>query len=133
MISYHIGPKRSGMESGCVHTGMEKIKWSAPEQVQKLGSMEKRIRNWNDMISYHSVLVWTEKQVQFKSTCRTCLVSMGDIKLVSLTRSNIQVEIRPNCNCTLLICWLFCLFNVGDKSLTWNITFCKFLKLLLNL
>ena len=36
------------------------------------------------------------------STFRTCLVSTGDTKLVSMTTSNVEVEIRPNCTSLIL-------------------------------
>ena len=35
------------------------------------------------------------KTGQFKPTFRTCLVSTGDTKLVSMITSNVEVEIRP--------------------------------------
>ena len=46
------------------------------------------------------------KQVQFRSTSRTCLVSTGDTKLVSVTTSdpsNVEVEIRLNCTSLILL------------------------------
>ena len=45
------------------------------------------------------------KTGQFKPTFRTCLVSTGDTKLVSMITSNVEVEIRPGIspNCTSLI------------------------------
>ena len=62
----------------------KKVKRSVPKQVQKLGCTEKWTRNWNDTISYRSVLVWTEA-VRYRTAFRTCLVSTGDTKLASMT------------------------------------------------
>ena len=100
-VPFRSGPK-CGTERGCVHTGTEKNhevrSKTGPESEPEIGT-----------IRYRTVLVWTEKQVQFRSSFRTCLVSTGDTKLISMTTSNDQVEIRPNC--TSLICWLFRLFK----------------------
>ena len=85
----------------------KKIKCSVPKQAQKLGSMEKWPRNWKDTISYHSGLVRTEA-VRYRTTFQTCLVSTGDTKLVSMTTSDVEVKIRPNCtSLILLIVWSF--------------------------
>ena len=85
----------------------KKIKRSVPKQAQKLGGMEKCPRNWKDTISYHSVLMRTEA-VRYHNTFQTCLVSTGDTKLVSMTTSDVEVEIGPNCtSLILLIVWSF--------------------------
>ena len=87
--------------------GTEKIKRSVPKQAQKLGYTEKWPRNWKDMISYYSVLVRTEV-VRYHTAFQTSLVSTGDTKLVSMTTSDVKVEIRPNCtSLILLIVWSF--------------------------
>ena len=65
-----------------------KIKRTVPKHSQKLCGTKKWTRNPNDMQTYRSVLVWTEKQVQFRSTFFTCLVSAFDTKLVSITTSD---------------------------------------------
>ena len=56
-IRYRTISARKAYGEECVHTGMEKIKWSTPKQVQKLGSTEKRSRNWSDRTSYSSILM----------------------------------------------------------------------------
>ena len=104
-VRYRTVPLRSvptsGTERGCVHRGTEKIKRSVPKQVQKLGGTEKWTRNWNDTISYRSALVWTEV-VRYRTAFRTCLVSTGDTKLISMTTFDVEVEIRPNCTSLIL-------------------------------
>ena len=47
-----------------------------------------------DIVPFCSVLVWTEA-VRYRTAFRTCLVSTGDTKLVSITISDVEVEIRP--------------------------------------
>ena len=81
--------------------GTEKIKQSVPKKVQKLGDTEKWPRNWNDTISYDSVLLRTEA-VQSGTDFQICLVSTGDTKLVSMTTSDVEVEFTPNCTSLIL-------------------------------
>ena len=51
--------------------GYGKLKRSVPKQVQKLSGTEKWIRNWNDTISYRSVLVWKEA-VRYRTVLFSC-------------------------------------------------------------
>ena len=92
---------REGLHS---HGYGKKIKRSIPKQVQKVDDMEKWPRNRKDTISYHSVVMRTEA-IRYRTAFRTCLVSTGDTKL---TTSDVEVEIRPNCNSSILpIVWSF--------------------------
>ena len=108
---------KSGMESrGCIHMGTEKnqpVRSKTGPEIGRYGKVNQKLERYNIVpfrscvnrsgtILYRSVLMWTDKQVQFRSTFRTCLVSTGDTKLVSMTTSNVEVEIRPNCTSLIL-------------------------------
>ena len=83
------------MEMGCVHISMKKNQAVHSKTGPKIGRYGPR--NWKDTIFF----VWTEA-VQYRTAFRTCLVSVGDTKLVSMTTSDVEVEIRPNCTSLIL-------------------------------
>ena len=98
---------KSSTEMGCVHMGTEKNQAVRSKTGPETGRYGKVAQNWKYTISYHSVLVRTEA-VRYRTTFQTCLVSTGDTKLVSMTTSDVEVEIRPNCtSLILLIVWSF--------------------------
>ena len=72
---------KSGTERGSVHTGTEKNQVDRP----KTGPETETIR-------YRSVPFLSEQKNR-SSLGPTCLVSTGDAKLVSMTTSNVEVEI----------------------------------------
>ena len=100
IVPFHFGQFQKVVQRGVAFTWI-------PKQAQNLGDTEKWPRNWKDTISYHSVLVRTEA-VRYRTAFRTCFVSTGDVKLVSMTTSHVEVEIRPNCTSLILpIVWSF--------------------------
>ena len=114
--------------SGRVHKGGPAIRWHI------------KVNQKSESISYRSIIVWTEKQVQFRSTFRTYLVSSGDPELVSMTTSdpsNVEVEIRPNCTSLIFAdCFVFLNQTFGLYRLLifcfYGLTFTKFLNFIIN-
>ena len=91
-ISYRSVPfqPKSGTERGCVHTGTQKnqaVRSKTVPEIRRHGKANQKLERY-DIVPFRPLV--NRKQVQFRSTFRTCLVSTGDTKLVSMTTSNIQ-------------------------------------------
>ena len=94
-VRYRTVPPRSvpksGTERGCVHTGNEKSS----------GPFQNRSRNWSVRKSEPEIGTIRYRTVPL-SCEQTCLVSMGDTKLVSMTTFDVEAEIKPNCTSLIL-------------------------------
>ena len=108
-IRYHTVPLRSvpksGMERGCVHTGTEKnqaVHSKTGPEIGRYGKMNQKLERY-DIVPFRSCV---NEVVQYRTTFRTCLVSTDDTKLVSMTTSDVVVEIRPNSILLILCCFV---------------------------
>ena len=111
------------------------------------GPFQNRSRNWavrksepeTGTARYLTVpFSWEQKIRSSRSTFRTCLVSTGDIKLVSMITSdppNVEVEMRSNCTSLILLIVSFLVKQAFDlhhlfACCFYGLFFTKFLKFL---
>ena len=68
-------------------------------EIGRYGKVNQKLERY-DIVPFRS-------HVNRSGTIWTCLVSTGDTKLVSMTTSDVEVEIRPNCTSLILCCFVF--------------------------
>ena len=79
---------------GCVHTGTEKnqaVGSKTGPEIGRYGKVNQKLERY-DIVPFRSRV---NRTVRYRTAFLTCLVSMGDTKLVSITISDVEVEIRP--------------------------------------
>ena len=112
-VRYRTVPLRSvpksSTERGCIHKCTEKRSsgpfqnrsrnWAVHKSEPEIGTRRYRTILFSfEQKQYDIILFFSHvnrKTGQFKPTFRTCLVSTGDTKLVSMITSNVEVEVRP--------------------------------------
>ena len=99
---------KSSTEMGCVHVGTEKknqaVRSETGPETGRYGKVAQELERY-DIIPFSSR---ANRSGMIPYHFPTCLVSTGDTKLVSMTTSDAEVEIRPNCtSLILLIDWSF--------------------------
>ena len=107
-ISYRSTSVRSKRwyGEGCVHTGTKTLS----------GPFQNRSRNWAVRKSEPEIRTIRYRTVPFSCEQKRYdiiplsgpgLVSTGDTKLVSMTTTDVEVEIRPNCIINFAECFVF--------------------------
>ena len=93
MRSHGYGKKSSGPLTG-------------PE-IGRYGKVNQKLERY-DIVPFRSCVNGSDTISRYRTAFGTCLVSTGDTKLVSMTTSDVEIEIRPNCTSLILpIVWSF--------------------------
>ena len=116
-IMVRSGPfQKAGRERGCIHTGVWKKSSELVQNKSKIWVIRKSKPKIGPVrIRTIQFPCEQKRQVQFRSTFRTCWVSTGTRKCISLTK---LVTLSQYIRETLFSCWCFFIFR--NKLLNFN-------------